>query len=150
MAQPIVIAMELKGRAQPGAASGFMQAQSKASQCMMLQGQLAAAKKGEVQFSSNVAMTGQHSFVESGTLSFGDGKTSLSFQTIGRGYMAPNPDKLLSAGAITWRIAGGTGELTGASGYITSNFCVTPQGELTDYDVAVIYPRAAKGARKQR
>jgi hypothetical protein len=53
--------------------------------------------------------------------------------------MGPSADARYSAGAVTWKVEGGEGQFEGASGYITSNFMVTEDGEVTDYQFGVIF-----------
>src|SRR3954463_16755150 len=69
-------------------------------------------------FESEVTMNGDSAFHESGTIRFG-ACGSLSFSTVGSGYLAPSPEAGWMAGAVTWRIDRGEGQLAGASGLIT-------------------------------
>jgi hypothetical protein len=53
--------------------------------------------------------------------------------------MGPSPDPALKQGTVTWKLEGGEGQLNGADGVITSNFTITQDGEVTDYQMGVIY-----------
>jgi hypothetical protein len=78
------------------------------------------------------------SFVEDGTITYGTAG-SVSFDTVGRGHAGPAPDGIGSHGVVMWRIAGGDGRFAGAQGLITSNFTVTPDGEVTDNHFTRLY-----------
>jgi hypothetical protein len=87
---------------------------------------------------SRVERAPDGSFVEDGTITYG-GAGSVTFDTVGRGHVGPAPDARGSHGVVMWRITGGTGRLAGAQGLITSNFTVTPEGEVTDDHVVRLY-----------
>jgi hypothetical protein len=78
------------------------------------------------------------SFVEDGTIAYGRAG-SISFQTVGRGTVAPAPIPGWTSGAVMWTITGGAGAFAGATGLITSNFTVSAQGEVIDHHVARLY-----------
>ncbi|MBT6443057.1 MAG: hypothetical protein HOK61_11575 [Alphaproteobacteria bacterium] len=78
-------------------------------------------------------------FREYGTVKFGDGDNSISFDTIGSGSFAPAAEPGVLHGGILWSIEGGTGALKGASGIITSNFVIEADGSVTDYHFGVIF-----------
>ena len=69
-------------------------------------------------FESEVTLTGENAFVESGTIRFGGGNL-IRFSTIGQGYLAPSANPELQHGTVMWKIEGGEGKLSGASGLIT-------------------------------
>jgi len=77
-------------------------------------------------------------FVEDGTITYG-AAGSVSFDTVGRGHVGPAPDGRGSHGVVMWRITGGEGRFARARGLITSNFTVTPDGEVTDDHVTRLY-----------
>ena len=77
-------------------------------------------------------------FLERGSISFGDDHT-LEFSTMGEGHLGASADPKTMSGAVTWKVDGGEGQFQGASGFITSNFLVTDQGEVTDYQFGVIF-----------
>jgi hypothetical protein len=91
-------------------------------------------------FESTVRMTGEKSFSESGTISFGAGN-SLRFSTIGEGYLAGSPQEGLAHGSVMWRVDGGERQFDGATGIITSNFTFSNEGEVTDNQFGVIWVR---------
>jgi len=90
-------------------------------------------------FESEVRFTGQNVFTETGAISFGEDNHSLRFSSVGQGHMGPSADPTFSAGTVTWKVEGGEGQFDGASGYITSNFIVREDGEVTDYQFGVIF-----------
>ncbi len=92
----------------------------------------------EATFVSEVRMTGESTFLESGTITFGGGN-SLHFSTVGEGYMGPSPDAKLSHGAISWRIDRGEGQFDGATGLITSNFSISDTGAIVDNHFGTIF-----------
>jgi hypothetical protein len=77
-------------------------------------------------------------FVEDGTITYGRAG-SISFDTVGRGYVGPAPNGEGSHGVVMWRITHGDGGLAGAQGLIVSNFTVSPDGLVTDDHVARLY-----------
>lgn len=96
----------------------------------------------KAEFMSVVTVIGDGTFVESGTISYGSGDSSLTFNTIGNGVMGPSANKSINAGSILWQITGGTGQFAGATGYITSNFMVNDKNEVTDNHLVVVFPKA--------
>lgn len=78
------------------------------------------------------------SFVEDGTITYGTAG-SVTFETIGRGWVGPAPITGQVVGGIVWTITGGTGRFDGARGVITSNFTVSADGEVVDDQFARIY-----------
>jgi hypothetical protein len=82
-------------------------------------------------------MTSDSSFDEAGTISFGK-ERRLRFVTAGQGHVAPSAEGGVSTGAVAWKIDGGEGQFSGATGYITSNFWFNAEGEVTDNQFGVI------------
>lgn len=80
-------------------------------------------------------------FFEWGKVSFGDASaSSLSFSSVGAGTLPgpPDPDGF-SQGTVVYAVDGGTGELDGARGAITSNFLVDLKTEeLVDTHLGVV------------
>jgi len=99
---------------------------------------LASAGEG-VACQSEVAMTGENSFRESGTIVFGNEGHSLRFASLGEGYIGPAADPKLRQGAVISRIEEGKGQFEGATGLITSNFTVTERGDVVDHQFGVIF-----------
>ncbi len=69
---------------------------------------------------------------------FEDGH-SFTFDTVGEGRLGPSPNAGISHGCVMWRLVSGTGQFEGASGYITSNFTVGANGEVTDNQFGVLW-----------
>lgn len=78
------------------------------------------------------------SFVEDGTITYGVAG-SISFDTVGRGHVGPAADGRGSHGVVMWKVTGGDGRFAGARGLITSNFTVSPDGEVTDDHFTRLY-----------
>jgi len=78
------------------------------------------------------------SFVEDGTITYGRAG-SIAFDTVGRGHVGPAAGGSGSHGVVMWRITGGEGRFAGAQGLITSNFTVSPDGEVTDNHITRLY-----------
>lgn len=93
----------------------------------------------EAVFESEVVFSDAHTFQESGSITFGANGHRLRFSTVGHGHIGPSADPALSHGAAMWRIDGGEGQFAGATGLITSNFCVGQAGEVTDNHYGVIF-----------
>ena len=77
-------------------------------------------------------------FTEDGTITYGRAG-SVTFQTVGRGTVAPAPVEGWTSGAVMWSVIAGTGRFGGARGLITSNFTVSARGEVIDHHVARLY-----------
>jgi hypothetical protein len=89
-------------------------------------------------YANDVTFTSESTFVETGTISFGDGE--LDIETVGEGTLAPSASAELLQGAVIWRVTGGRGRFEGASGLITSNFLLRPgTGEVEDHENAVVF-----------
>ncbi|HEX5164613.1 MAG TPA: hypothetical protein VFV93_04390 [Thermomicrobiales bacterium] len=143
--QQIVYAMQFHGEGAP-ADDGTMHAATRAPSMRItssvggagLTGSIDEVDGGEATFTSVVRMTGETSFIETGTITFGDGN-SVDFSTVGEGFMGPSPQPGLLHGVISWQIDSGTGQFAGASGLITSNFTFSEQGEVIDNQFGVIW-----------
>jgi len=92
-----------------------------------------------IQFKSSATPLEGNTFTESGTITFGDKGNRLLFKSVGTGWMAPGPQDGVSQGAISWVIEGGEGQFAGAKGVITSNFTIGSDGEVSDYQLGVLY-----------
>ena len=103
-----------------------------------LTGAIAPAPGGEATFTSEVVFSSESAFTETGTITFGEGN-SLTFSTVGEGYLGPSADGSLQHGVVMWRVDGGEGQLAGASGLITSNFFVDATGAVTDHQFGVLF-----------
>ena len=117
----LVFAMELRGRVVP----------VEGSESTLRAHTSGRGPTGEtVKFESQVELSGE-TFNEFGSIDYA-GRGSLKFQTVGTGHLGPSPLPDTQWGAVIWRITDGQGEFQGASGYITSNFTVSSQGEVVD------------------
>jgi hypothetical protein len=82
-----------------------------------------------------VRMTGQTTFVESGTITFGD-EGSIRVDSVGGGTISPSAEEGAQHGSVIWRVEEGRGRFDGASGLVTSNFRVSAEaGDATDHEV---------------
>ena len=142
----ILYAMQFKGKAGPGAAANVMKASTSASSTTItteigaegVHGIIQPASGGKAEFESEVTLTGETSFLEKGSIRFGDGNR-LHFSTIEHGCLGDSADPKLKAGAVMWRVDGGEGQFAGATGFITSNFTLSDAGEITDNQFGVIF-----------
>jgi hypothetical protein len=96
---------------------------------------------GTASFESEVTVTGANSFVESGSIRFGDGQHLLRFSTVGQGYLAASAAPELRHGTVTWRVESGEGQFEGASGLITSNFTISSDGQVVDNHFGLLFVR---------
>ena len=143
--QQLLYAMQFRGEGAP-ADDGSMHAATRSPSTRItssvgpsgLGGGIERGDGGDATFVSQVRMTGDTSFTETGTITFGDGN-SFEFSTIGEGYMGSSPVEGMAHGAISWRIDSGTGQFAGATGIITSNFTFSAEGEVTDHQFGVIW-----------
>jgi len=143
----IIYAMQFKGKAAPTASANVMKASTSASSNTLttvvgangVQGKIEPVAGSNAEFESEVTLTGDTSFLEKGTIRFGDGNNRLHFSTVEHGYLGDSPDPKLKSGAVMWRVDGGEGQFAGASGYITSNFTLSDAGEVTDNHFGVIF-----------
>jgi hypothetical protein len=117
----MVFAMELRGRAAP--VEGRANTLSAKTAGRGPQGET-------VVFASEVVLRGE-SFQETGSIDY-SGRGKVIFETVGAGYLGPSPIAGLQAGAVIWRITAAEGEFRGATGYITSNFTVSTEGDVVD------------------
>jgi hypothetical protein len=87
---------------------------------------------------SRVERFGDGTFVEDGTITYG-AAGSVSFETIGHGWVSPAPIAGWVVGGVVWTITAGEGAFRGARGLITSNFTVSTDGQVIDNHVARLY-----------
>jgi len=142
----VIYTMQFKGGMAP-AGDGVLKTTTIATSCSIqsltgpegLAGTFHALEGGFAWLESEVRLTGKHSFTESGAISFGEDDHMVRFSSMGEGHMGPSADEKYSAGVVIRKVEGGQGQFEGASGYITSNFIVTEDGEMTDYHFGVIF-----------
>ena len=143
--QQIVYPMQFRGEGSP-AGEGMLRAATSSPSTRItssvgssgLDGQIDAVDGGRATFVSEVRMTSETTFTETGTITFGEGH-SFDFSTIGEGLIGSSPAAGVSHGAVNWKIEQGRGQFAGASGIITSNFILSEQGEATDCHFGVIW-----------
>jgi hypothetical protein len=91
-------------------------------------------------YANHATFTGEATFTESGTISFGDGDGELDVDTVGEGTLGPSAEPDVLHGAVIWRITEGRGRFQGASGLITSNFLLRPAtGEFEERQTAIVF-----------
>ena len=87
---------------------------------------------------TRLVFTDETTFHEEGTIDLGGGD-ALRFRSLGNGTLAESPDGSVQQGASVLEVDGGDGRFAGARGRITSNFVLSPNGEVTDEQVAVLF-----------
>lgn len=142
----VLYAMRFTGQAEVASADGnVLKAATRAPSSRLtsvvspdgLSGDLAPIPGDEATFTSDVTFTGETSFLEVGSITFGEGNT-LRFSTVGSGYLAPSADPTRKQGTVMWRIDRGEGQFAGASGLITSNFFVDEALGVVDHHCGVL------------
>lgn len=143
----VVFALEFRGsaRAVPGA-EGHRRARSTApsqgfSTRLAAAGVIARIDPTEGEsavLQSHVERFGDGTFVEDGTIAYGSAG-SITFETLGRGWVGPAPRSDWVMGGVVWTVTGGQGAFAGARGLITSNFTVSAAGEVIDDQIARLY-----------
>jgi len=78
-------------------------------------------------------------FVEEGAIVYGPAGT-ITFETVGRGWVEPGPADGSVVGGVLWRVTGGGGGFAGVRGLITSNFTVSADGDVVDNHFARLFP----------
>lgn len=144
----ILYTMQFKGKAVPANDAGtVLKAATTAPSCTIttivgaagVSGNLQPTDGGQASFESQVTFTGETSFQEEGTITFGDSRHRLYFSTVGQGYIGPSADSQLKHGSVIWKVDHGEGQFAGATGLITSNFFVSGTGEVTDNHCGVLF-----------
>jgi hypothetical protein len=150
----LVYAMRFTGQVTPvGEAGGVLRAAMTALGCVLtttigpdgVDGALKPLPGAEVTFESEIVLTGDSSFLESGVITFGHGHR-LRFTTVGSGFLGASADPSLQQGSVMLRVEGGEGQFADASGLITSNFFVGEAGEMTDHHLGVLFVRETQAA----
>ncbi len=115
----LVFALEFRGRA--GAVAGVegkRRSRSVAPSQALSSVMTAAAVEGDVE-----RLTGDEAVLEA--------EVSI--------VVVPSDVPGVRRGAVMWKVTGGDGRFAGAHGIITSNFAVSPDGEVVDNHYARIY-----------
>ncbi len=102
-----------------------------------LSGSFATTEGGVAIFECEIIFTSETSFLETGTIWFGDANR-LHISTVGSGYLEASANPEIRHGAVMWRVEESDGLLTGASGLITSNFLITDDLMVTDHQLGVL------------
>ena len=102
-----------------------------------LSGAIDAVPGDDATFTSEVTFTSETDFLETGTITFGEGNT-VHFSTVGSGYLGPSTDPARKHGTVMWRVDHGEGQFAGASGLITSNFFVDDALGVVDHHFGVL------------
>lgn len=148
--EPIVLFLRYDGSPAPMAhAPGVLTVKLAATSCAIttrigdksVSSEYRAIEGGTARAETVLTLTGDGVFVESGTISFGDGTTWIKFNTVGQGFLGQSAAKDVSAGCAVWRIVEGGGQFAGATGHVTGNFIVDAKGVAHDNQVAVIFPK---------
>jgi hypothetical protein len=142
----IIYAMQFNGKAGPGPSANVMKASTSSPSTTItteigaegVHGIIKPAAGGKAEFESEVTLTGDTSFLEKGSIRFGDGNR-LQFSTVEHGYLGDSADPKLKSGAVMWRVDGGEGQFAGATGFITSNFTLSDAGDVTDNQFGLIF-----------
>jgi hypothetical protein len=145
----IIYAMQFRGKAEPGASPNVMKAMTSSPSSTVttvvgpegVHGSIQPAAGDSAQFESEVTVTGETSFTETGTIRFGNSKHTLRFSTVGQGFLGKSPDEALQHGSVMWRVESGEGQFAGASGLITSNFTLSAVGDVIDNHFGLIFLR---------
>ena len=136
----LVFALEFRGSAGPvSGGEGRRRARTSATSQVLrtrlgsgdVQATVEPAGEGIAVLESEVLATGEGTFVESGTISYGDAGR-VAFRTVGQGVTGASAIEGLRHGAVIWEVMRGEGRLAGAQGLITSNFTVGRDGQVTD------------------
>lgn len=142
----VFYAMRFRGQATPvGKVGNVLKAATSAPSSRItstvgsdgLVGTLEPAPGAEATVESEVTFVGETSFLETGTIGFGDGHR-LRFSTIGSGYLSPSADPERKHGTAMWRVEGGEGQFAGATGLITSNFLVDEKLGVVDHHFGML------------
>lgn len=81
-------------------------------------------------------LTDDGSLAERGELSFG---TADAITFSARGRLRASPDPRYRHGTAVLEVTGGRGRLAGARGFVTSNFLLSDDGQLTDHHQALLF-----------
>lgn len=146
--EPNTYVLRFEGEGVPDETEGGIRVRCRAHGCTIATG---LGANGEIrarlqtvgseiaELESLVIPCGESEFEESGTISFEGGKAGIRFESIGKGHIIEGAHEGLRQGTAAWRIVDGSGPFAGATGVITSNFLITEDRHIVDYQVGVIY-----------
>jgi len=144
---PLVFAMQFEGHAAPvdGSPSKLRARTFAHGQTLRtaltpeaVESTLQSANGAWAALESELQITGEGLFVESGSISYGTAG-SVKFRAVGQGVLGPSRIDGLQRGAVIWEVTGGEGQFAAVAGLITSNFTVGAHGELLDNQFAVLF-----------
>ena len=152
---PIVYSMHFRGQASTRAddPKSFKLTASAAS-CTFttmigaagVEGRFSVVDDGDMAFSeSEFHITGPDSFSGKESISFGDLHVLELVPSQPGQFSRSGPGGIMT-GSITWRVEGGEGQFTGASGYVTSMFTLDHDGQINEYQVGMIHTAATQSA----
>ena len=141
----VFFALQFRGSASP-LPGGNLQARTAARGQLLRTALEAGGVTGSVEelggaaasFESEVQITGETSFKEWGTITYGSAGR-VRFTTVGQGLLGPSGIDGLQRGAVIWEVTGGDGAFAGVHGLITSNFSVDGAGAVIDNHVAQLF-----------
>jgi hypothetical protein len=87
---------------------------------------------------SRLEFSDERTFRHSGTIDLGSGD-SIRLHSLEDGTLETCADGRLRHGTSVLAVVGGSGRYASASGRITSNFVLSPSGEITDEQVVVLF-----------
>lgn len=87
---------------------------------------------------TRLVFSDETTFRESGTIELG-GVHALRYASLASGRLESPTGGRLRHGTSVLSIVGGAGRYAGARGRITSNFVLSPDGEVTDEQVVVLF-----------
>jgi hypothetical protein len=94
----------------------------------------------QVTYQTEVTLTGETSFTEDGTMTFGPDGDRLRVVTVGEGLIGPSPEERLQHGAVIWRLEDGSGRFAGASGLAVSDFAFeAATGEAHEHQLISVF-----------
>jgi len=143
----LIFALEFRGRA--GAVPGMegkrrsrSVASSQALSCVMtaagVESRVEQRTGDEAVLEAEVTIVDEGTFTETGTIRYGRAG-GITFATLGQGVVLPGDTPGVRRGAVMWKVTGGDGRFAGAHGIVTSNFAVSPEGEVVDNHYARIF-----------
>lgn len=143
----VLYTLQFTGSAAPANDQGtVLKAKTTANSCTIkttvgasgVSGHVSQAPGDAAEFESEVTITGDSTFQEAGTITFG-GTNRIHFSTVGEGYLGGSADSKLKHGSVIWKVDRGEGQFAGATGLITSNFFVSDKGEVIDNHFGVLF-----------
>jgi hypothetical protein len=152
--RPLIYALRFRGNAQRvGIDGNVLKTATFAPGCEIqtrigvggMSGMLRTMTREEASLESELVFTGETTFQQTGTITFGPGSHRLSFSSVGNGHLGPVIEADHRQGAAIWRVDGGEGQFAGASGLIVSNFIVSDGGEITDHQLGVVFVQELPG-----